>query len=396
MTERGLSDRRLAMALLCVGCVLIPGHARAAAPPSAWSARGDEIVRLVRENFHDAKLAETWAHDHAGYAAGVTSEAEFVLLTKRAIAQLPASHTGFFARTDPEFYDLRAIFGEALGIKDTLHDSIGIDVDARHFVRRVFAGGAAEEAGLRRGDRIVTADGRPFDPVASFRNHEGAVRLGVERTKGEPPLEVEITPRRVEPKAEWLGAQQKGARTITRNGRTVAYVPMYSCAGGDFQELLQDQLAEDFRKADALVLDFRGGWGGCSPEFVSIFDPRVPEFTWAGRDGKPHSNSRQWTRKLVLLVDGGTRSGKEVVAFAIRKHRIGTLVGQHTAGAVVPGRCFLLSDGSLLELAVSDARVDGIRLEGQGVEPDVAVEAQLEYASGADVQLETAIDLAAR
>jgi hypothetical protein len=39
-------------------------------------------------------------------------------------------------------------------------------------------------------------------------------------------------------------------------------------------------------------------------------------------------------------------------------------VGERTAGAVLAGRCFLLSDRSLLYLAVAGIRGDGERLEG--------------------------------
>jgi carboxyl-terminal processing protease len=46
----------------------------------------------------------------------------------------------------------------------------------------------------------------------------------------------------------------------------------------------------------------------------------------------------------------------------------------------------------VLYLAVKDVLVDGERLEGVGVSPDIAVPDRLEYAAGADPQLERAID----
>jgi carboxyl-terminal processing protease len=55
----------------------------------------------------------------------------------------------------------------------------------------------------------------------------------------------------------------------------------------------------------------------------------------------------------------------------------------------------MLSDRSLLYLAVRDVEVEGVRLEGKGVEPDVVVRDRLPYAMGADPQLEKAIALAA-
>jgi carboxyl-terminal processing protease len=85
-----------------------------------------------------------------------------------------------------------------------------------------------------------------------------------------------------------------------------------------------------------------------------------------------------------------------VVAYAVKKHHLGTLVGEKTAGAAMGGSCFLLQDRSLLYLAVADFRVDGERLEGVGVEPDVEVEDSLSYAAGSDPQLDKALELAAK
>ncbi len=67
------------------------------------------------------------------------------------------------------------------------------------------------------------------------------------------------------------------------------------------------------------------------------------------------------------------------------------LIGARTAGAVVAGRAFLLADNSLLEVAVLDVHVDGERLEGVGVTPDIEVPQELPYAAGADPQLDRAV-----
>jgi carboxyl-terminal processing protease len=92
----------------------------------------------------------------------------------------------------------------------------------------------------------------------------------------------------------------------------------------------------------------------------------------------------------VVLVDEGTRSGKEVVTYALKRHGV-PVVGTRTAGALLAAQGFLLSDGSLLVLAVSDVRLDGERLEGQGVAPDIEVPFPLPYAAGHDPQLEAAL-----
>ena len=115
-----------------------------------------------------------------------------------------------------------------------------------------------------------------------------------------------------------------------------------------------------------------------------------------GRDGKAQRFDSQWRGALFVLINGGTRSSKEVVSYALQKHRRAVLVGTRSAGAVMGGRCFLLSDRSLLYLAVAETRVDGERLEGIGVAPDVEVTDALPYAGGADPQRDKALDLAAK
>jgi carboxyl-terminal processing protease len=71
------------------------------------------------------------------------------------------------------------------------------------------------------------------------------------------------------------------------------------------------------------------------------------------------------------------------------------VVGERTAGAVMAGRPFALSNRALLYLAVQDGQVDGVRLEGRGVAVDVEVADALPWAAGRDPQRERALQVAA-
>ncbi|MDG3004605.1 S41 family peptidase [Paludisphaera mucosa] len=360
-----------------------------------WPARGREVVAKVREYFYDLARAEAWAEKHAGYADEARDGDAFAAATRRALAELQASHTAYFTTDDPEYYGLASIFHGMAGMPPAEVESIGVDVAPGGFVRRVFAGSPAEAAGLRRGDEIVSADGRPFQPVASLRGRDGReVALEVRSRAGEEPRRVVVFPRRIDPGREWLDDQEMGARVVDRGGRRVALMRLFSAAGEAHQEAVRDAVAAKFADADALVLDLRGGWGGASPGFVSIFDRAPPVLEQVRRDGARAKYDPQWRKPLVLLVDGGSKSGKEVVAFAVRKHRLGAIVGENTGGAVLAGRGFPMG-GGLLYLAVSDVLVDGERLEGRGVHPDVEASDRLPYAEGADPQLDAALDAAA-
>jgi len=328
----------------------------------------------------DAQKGARWSERHAGYADGIRDRAAFRDATRRILAELETSHTQYYTPEDPGYHDLLAIFEPFLK-RDPKTESLGLATE-EGFVVRVFAGGPAAAVGLRRGDRII-----------SQRKEGQEVVLEVQSRKGEPSRTVRVTPRLISPKEEWLEGQRAGTRVIEHKSRRIGYAPLWSCAGEEHQDLLEEALSGDLAEADALVIDFRGGWGGCNPGFVQLFDPAAPDLTRIGRDGRKTTYSPGWRKPLAILIDGGTRSGKEVVSRALQRHKRATLVGERTAGAVVAGQINVLSDGSLLFLAVDDILVDGERLEGVGVKPDVEVPAGLEYAEGRDPQLERALDL---
>jgi C-terminal processing protease CtpA/Prc len=67
------------------------------------------------------------------------------------------------------------------------------------------------------------------------------------------------------------------------------------------------------------------------------------------------------------------------------------LVGQTTAGAVLGGSPHILTDDSLLVIAVSDVLVNGVRLEGVAVAPQVEGDRPLPCGNNADPQFEASI-----
>jgi carboxyl-terminal processing protease len=114
------------------------------------------------------------------------------------------------------------------------------------------------------------------------------------------------------------------------------------------------------------------------------------------RDGDRDVMNVKWRKPVALLINGGSRSGKEVLAYGFKKYHVGEVIGTRTAGALLAGRAFLLDDDSLLLLAVADVSVDGERLERRGVEPTIEVPFPLAYAAGKDPQIEKAVEVLTR
>jgi carboxyl-terminal processing protease len=372
----------------------------------------DEIAGIVGENFYsparleqvDWRAAVVRAHEEL---AAAQAAAERVAILRKLVASLNTSHTAFYPRADPAYWDMASLFEPVLQRAcpkeltpgfPIARDGIGVfwkQVAADWFVGGVYAGGPADTAGLKLGDRVLTADGQPFSPVESFSGRAGkAVFLQVKRLPGGSPIPVLVTPQSTRPQEELRQATAESFRVLEHRGLRIAYIHVWSWATIEFQKVVLDAIAKaNAAAADRFILDLRDGWGGAHANYLGIFWRDVPLLESVARNGKTQPFDEQIRRPTVLLVNGGTRSGKETIAYGAKKHHLARLVGQRTAGAYTFGRPFCLSDGSLLLLAVSDARVDGERLEGRGVAPDLEVPFDFRYAAGKDAQLERALDV---
>jgi carboxyl-terminal processing protease len=245
------------------------------------------------------------------------------------------------------------------------------------------------------GDEILTVDGGPFQPVASFRDKVGsAATMSIRRARDGPVSVIELRPERIEPGKAFRSAMRESARIIEAAGKRIGYIRVWSYAGEDYQDILEEELSTGrLKDADALIWDLRDGWGGASPYYLDLFNARAPDMTFLDRSGKTSYASFRWRKPVVMLINGGTRSGKEVLAYGFKKYGYGEVIGTRSAGALLAGRGFLLSDGSFLMVAVNDVSVDGVRLEGVGVSPTIEVPFDIPYSAGADPQLDEAVKI---
>jgi carboxyl-terminal processing protease len=245
----------------------------------------------------------------------------------------------------------------------------------------------------------LSVDERPFLPIESFRGKVGAsVTVLIRRTSAGAPVAISIAPAELRPNAMFLRGLQASAHIIGGGNNTrIGYVHMWSYAGQRYQSALEDLIADGpLRDADALVWDLRDGWGGAQPQYLDLFNLRASTMQVTGRNGATVMVDVKWRKPVAMLINAGTRSGKEVLAFGFKKYRLGELVGVRTEGAVLAATAFLIADDGLLLLAVDDVLVDGERLEGVGVTPTIEVACDPHYAEGKDPQLERAVQILSR
>jgi carboxyl-terminal processing protease len=372
----------------------------------------DEVWQSVRDYFYDPTLRHLdWTAMREKYRPLVAAAAdeEHSAVINRMLDELAASHTRYYTPDDPSYYQLLDIFAGPLRRKlrrvfpdgQVMYPSLGIftrRIEDKTFISGVLDGFPAAKAGLRVGDELLAADGTPYHPMRSLMakvNQE--MTLQVRRSRDETPHDVVVVPQQTKPNEAFLKAMRESARVIHTQGVAIGYIHVWSYAGSQYQRLLEHEIfSGTLKEADALVLDLRDGWGGAQAHYLDIFNAQGPTVTMVDRHGDVSFANVKWRKPVVMLVNGGTRSGKEILAYGFKKYGLGEVIGTRTAGAVLAARAFLLSDGSLLILAVNDVFVDGQRLEGLGVTPTIEVPFPVEYAQGKDPQLERALEFLSR
>ncbi|TYO66762.1 peptidase S41 [Bradyrhizobium hipponense] len=363
----------------------------------------EEVWRTVRDRFYDPHLhGLDWSAVRDHYlpdATRASSEEALAGVINSMLSELHASHTRYYTPYEPEYYQLSDIFAGALRRRRLerafpsgriSYPGIGVlsrlDMQGHSAITGVIEGTPAQQAGLLAGDVIVFADGAPFQPVQSFRGKVGKeVVLGLRRTGAF--MQISVTPVEIEPNKMFLDGLKASARTIPANGRSIGYVHVWCYAGSVYQRTLEHLLSHSpLNGADALIWDLRDGWGGAIPGYLDLFNTRAPTTQVTDRNGASELENVKWRKPVAMLVNGGTRSGKEILAYGFKKYRLGEVIGSRTKGAVLAATAFLIESGLLL-LAVGDVQVDGERLEGVGVAPTIEVQAD----PASDPQLNRAI-----
>lgn len=386
---------RVALVFLILGVIGGTPRGALAAPTADGGPEEvfDEVWNTVRDHFFDPDLSGLdWNEVRERYRPLARSSGggrPLHRLINRMLGELGVSHTGIIEK---EVY--RDCIGAEFKNRKVL--LVGLELvrlEDGYFVRSILEGGAAEKAGIRRGDRVVSIDGTRLEdsplffpagsdpglpgPPEFFIGASGAdpIRIGIRRTPvGDREKGIAVVPESM----NQIEAIRRSVRVVERDGLRLGVIHLRHLMSRAVARILERAIERDFAEVDGLVVDLRGRGGA----------PAVAMRVLRALEG--------FDRPLVGVIDGHSRSAKEVVAHRMRDRRIGTLVGERTQGAVLGGRFYQLSDGSVLMLATSDVDVltDGVHLEGVGVPPHVWIEDRVRYANGEDPLLDRALEVA--
>ncbi len=265
-------------------------------------------------------------------------------------------------------------------------------------VVRVYEDSPAEEVGLRAGDiflkvgdRELTSEDDLSEVVTQIKGEEGTeVTLTLYRTSEEKEFEVTATRRKLE--VETVTYEMKDDQ--------VGYLALSEFDQVSFTQFQQGIEALESQGMKSLVVDLRGNPGGSLQIVADILDYMLPEgltVYMEDRDGKKteftSEAETEFTKPLVVLVDGNSASASEIFAGAIQDYGQGTIMGTTTYGKGVVQEIFPLKDGSSLKLTIAEYFTPkGRSVEKLGITPDEEVAYEYNEADPSqDNQLEEAI-----
>ncbi len=262
-------------------------------------------------------------------------------------------------------------------------EGIGAEVQMKNGQLVIVApidGSPAQKAGLKPGDIILKVDdkdvsGLPLDQA-------------VDRILGPAGTRVKLTvltPKTTTTKDVTLTRASIIVRSVTWHllpGTSVYDLRIATFSRGAAEDLRKALLSIEKEKMSGLILDLRNNPGGLLDEAVSA----TSQFLSTGNvlleknaAGKIHpipvkSGGAATSLPLVVLINGGTSSGAEIVAGALQDANRAKLVGDKTFGTGTVLQTFPLSDGSALMLAIEEWLTPaGHVIWHHGITPDVVV-----------------------
>jgi carboxyl-terminal processing protease len=357
----------------------------------------DNVIAVLGERYFDEEFRTT-ALPALTARYRLRAERASTIAAQRQVvhdllSEVPASHLGLLSR---KAFD--AVIGDLRGDPYPTPGFQLIGFDGGFYAGFVLEGGPAARAGLLPGDVVRSIDGVPTaqSPRLEWRSDDAFIKddrdppvhlvhasrgerlaLTVERQPGEL-LKFEVP---VEDYSA-LQAARASVRTIAAGDVTVGLVHFWFVHLSGVPQLLQESFDGPLRQAQALIVDLRGR-GGSYLEIAKILEVLRGDLA---RNRRP----------IVALVDRQSRSGKDILAYELKQNRLARLVGEPSAGAVIPATFADVGHDTILMFPAGRLPRYTEVLEFKPVQPDVPVERAGPFAAGRDSILDAGIQEAVR
>lgn len=253
---------------------------------------------------------------------------------------------------------------------------IGENKQGDFYILAVFKKGAAHDAGIQPGGKLVAVDGKKLhgmEPMLAANLVRGKVGTAVTLTIEENGKVKDYKMHRSDVVLPTVSDQMVSG--------DIGYIHIYTFAthtGEEFKEALRDVKAKGARK---LIIDVRMNPGGLITSVVDVADQiltRGPVVSYQAKNGTKQTFDIDGISKpmpMVILIDRNSASASEILAGAVQDKKEGIVMGEKSFGKGTIQSVEELSDGTALKISIAQyLTAGGRKIDKIGIKPDVAVQ----------------------
>ena len=253
---------------------------------------------------------------------------------------------------------------------------IGEDKQGDFYILAVFKKGAAHDAGIQPGGKLVAVDGKKLhgmEPMLGANLVRGKVGTAVTLTIEENGKVKDYKMHRSDVVLPTVSDQMVSG--------DIGYIHIYTFAthtGEEFKEALRDVKAKGARK---LIIDVRMNPGGLITSVVDVADQiltRGPVVSYQAKNGTKQTFDIDGISKpmpMVILIDRNSASASEILAGAVQDKKEGIVMGEKSFGKGTIQSVEELSDGTALKISIAQyLTAGGRKIDKIGIKPDIAVQ----------------------
>ncbi len=241
----------------------------------------------------------------------------------------------------------------------------------------------AQRAGIKAGDFVTHLDDEPLLGLT--------LNEAVDRLRGPPDSEVTLTVVREGVDKPINFTIIRAIITIQsvrwRLEKKVGYVRITSFTqqtqGGvdDAMEAIGEAAADGLQ---GIVLDLRNNPGGLLDQAISVADSFLEQGEIVSTRGRRKDDAQRFHSEsgdlasglpMIVLINGGSASGSEIVAGALQDHRRAIIMGTQSFGKGSVQSFIPLASGGAMRLTTARYYTpSGMSIQGTGISPDIIVE----------------------
>ena len=204
-------------------------------------------------------------------------------------------------------------------------------IDGRHIVSAVLDGSPAAQAGLQRGDHLLSVNGAPYHPVYSFNPEPPATPQPDNRifelTFARRGEQQEVVTRTVFNNLfdSYRSAVEPSVRQFNLGNKLVGHVRLWGVSRNANDLITLRRIVEDFRETTGLIVDLRNAAGYLSREHLELFLPG---------SRNDYYSSPYYSSPMALIINQTTTGPAEAFAGELARLDRVTSTGAPTPGGM--------------------------------------------------------------